>query len=287
MRCQNAILAAAGIAGSLPIVSAWVAPEYDGFNKDWESVFIGDSGTLPSEEKWNFIDANLGVNAELQFYKKSTNNVQLSGGETLQIIPRRDGNIATGWTSGRLESKYKIVPEDGKITKAEAVVRFGTNGGKAGMWPAVWMLGDNVGQVGWPACGELDLFEMRNGDMMGHGVVHCDVYPGGICNEGSGIVADVHIPDADWTTWSVVWDQTKGNWMDDTITWYMDGVQYHQISGGRIGNFDVWKSLAQNPMFFIINVAVGGLFPGNPDGNTADGFDSMLEVGYIAAYKSK
>ena len=55
-----------------------------------------------------------------------------------------------------------------------------------------------------------------------------------------------------------MWDRRPGDWTQETITWFMDGQQYHQVSGARIGNFNVWASLAHNPMYFILNVAVGG-----------------------------
>jgi beta-glucanase (GH16 family) len=279
--------AVAGLASYLPLASAWTAPEYSGFNKQWESTFQGDTGTFPSDADWSPIAGyNVNGNVELQEYKVSTSNLQLSGGDTLQIFPLRDSSVLTGWSSARIESTYDFSPTDGRVTKAEVAVRLGLNGDNAGMWPAVWMLGRNIGEVGWPACGELDLFEMRNGDLIGHGVVHCDVYPGGICNEGTGITGETTVPNNDWHTWTVEWNLASDDWRADTITWYMDGNQYHQISGGSIGNEDVWKSLAQNPMYFIINVAVGGLFPGNPVDGTVEGANAMLEVGYLAVYES-
>ena len=66
------------------------------------------------------------------------------------------------------------------------------------------------------------------------------------------------IPNQDWQQWRIIWDRTPGDWRAQTITWYMNGQQFQQISGGLINDQAVWTSLAASPMFFILNVAVGG-----------------------------
>jgi beta-glucanase (GH16 family) len=166
-----------------------------------------------------------------------------------------------GWTSGRIESTHTFTPQPGKLTRAEAAIRFGDNpiSNKQGMWPAFWMLGDVLRNGGhWPACGELDIFEAVNGQLTGYGTAHCDVYPGGICNESNGIGGNIGIPDQGFHTWRIEIDRRDGNWAAQTITWFRDGEQFHQISGSRIGNANIWATLAQSPLYFILNVAVGG-----------------------------
>jgi len=267
-------------------VSAWNAPSYGGYNLIWSDSFAGASATLPNENNWNIIDGNLGVNGELETYKRDTRHVQTSGGSTLQLMPWHDGG---SWTSGRIESKYTFTPQPGRRTMAEAVIRFGGNAvdTKQGIWPAFWLLGDSIrhGTV-WPACGELDILETINGQLTGYGTVHCDVSPGGICHETNGLGEAISIPSQDWQTWRLVIDRTASSWQGETITWYMNGQQFHQISGAQIGNWNVWTSLSAKPLFFILNVAVGGGWPGNPNGQTLDGYGAMMEVGYVAQYSS-
>ncbi|PHH77598.1 hypothetical protein CDD80_425 [Ophiocordyceps camponoti-rufipedis] len=270
----------------LSAVSAWGAPNYGGFGRVWQETFSGPAGSSPNRGNWNIIEGNLGYNEELQRYTASNSNLQLTGGDTLQIIPRRDGG---GWTSGRLESTYVARPSAGKVTKLEAVIRFGGNGvdRKKGIWPAFWVLGDSHRHgTPWPACGELDIMETVNGQLTGYGTVHCDVFPGGICNEGNGIGAGTGFPDQGWHTWSLEIDRRPGNWQDQSITWFIDGRQFHQVKGYRINKFDVWASLTDRPLYFILNLAVGGKWPGPPDGNTLDSFGSMMEVGYVAHYST-
>lgn len=243
------------------LVSAWDAPQYSGFTQLWQETFSSAAGTSPNGNNWNIVTGDLGVNGELETYTSSSRNLQCSGGGTLQIVPWRDGSARNGWTSGRIESRYAFTPPAGRVSMGEAQIRFGSSAvsNKKGIWPAFWILGDSIRHgTGWPACGELDIMETVNGQLTGYGTVHCDVYPGGICNESNGIGGSIGIPNQDWHTWRIRFDRTAGNWQGETITWYMDGQQFHQVSGSRIGNENVWNSLCHSPLYFILNVAVGG-----------------------------
>ena len=242
----------------LPFTAAWRPPEYPGLYLLWHDDFVGDQGGLPCETKWNTITGNLGVNEELQFYTGSNLNVQLSGAETLQLVPWYDRGI---WTSARLESKYTLVPIAQKITRIEAMVRLGPQGPeqKRGVWPAWWMLGDSIRHgAGWPGCGELDIMENINGKLIGHGTLHCDVFPGGICNEGLGINNNVSFSAKDWHVWRLEIDRTPGSWLQEVIVWYLDGEEFHRVSGRGIQKYSVWCSLTRSPLFMILNVAMGG-----------------------------
>ncbi|CAN8100741.1 unnamed protein product [Discula destructiva] len=270
------------------LAAAWSPPDYTGFNIIWDSPFLYAAGTLPSAENWNYITGYLGVNAEWEEYTSSTANVQCSGGQTLQIVPWRDASTQYGWTSGRIESKYTFTPTAGKVTRAEAEIRFGSNAiaNKQGIWPAFWMLGDSLRHGGsWPACGELDVMETIGGQLTGYGTAHCGTYPGGVCNEPSGIQGNIGIPDQSWHLWRVEWDRTSNNWATETIKWSMDGNVFQTLTGAQLGQ-TIWTALAHSPMYFILNVAVGGSWPGYPNSNTLDGYGSMMEVGYVAQYVS-
>ncbi|CAG9956853.1 unnamed protein product [Clonostachys rosea f. rosea IK726] len=271
------------------VATAWDSPTYSGFTRIWQDTFPGASGATPNEGNWNIITGDLGVNNELQVYTRSNRNVQISGGNTLQLVPWRDSSQAKGWTSGRMESKYTFTPQNGRITRLEGQLRFGdgATSAKKGIWPAFWMLGNALRTGGsWPSCGEIDIMETINGQLTGYGTVHCDVYPGGICNEGSGIGGSTGIPDQGWHTWRVDIDRTNSNWVNQKVTWYLDGNQFHQVTGSRINNAGVWAAIAQSPLYFIVNVAVGGNWPGYPDGSTVDGYPSMQEIAYVAHYVS-
>lgn len=238
-------------------VSAWNAPIYSDLRLVWQDAFAGTLGSAPDAGRWNYI-TNINVNNELQRYTTDSRNRQLSGGETLQIVPWHTNNE---WTSGRIESKYTFTPAYGTVTVGEARIRFGDNpiSQKKGIWPAFWLLGDSLRSgTPWPQCGEIDILETVNGALTGYGTVHCDVYPGGICNEPSGLAGTTGIPDQGWHTWRVQFDRRAGSWRDETITWFLDGQQFSQLNGARIGNEGVWNSLCHSPLYFILNLAVGG-----------------------------
>ncbi|KAK8057002.1 glycoside hydrolase family 16 protein [Apiospora saccharicola] len=281
---SNTLLALAPLVASS---AAWAPPSYSGFNLRWNDAFGGNSGTSPNTGNWNIITGDLNVNNELETYSSSTRNLQVSGGNTLQIVPWKGGGTH-GWTSGRIESKYTFTPAAGVVTRVEAIIKFGSNptSTKQGLWPAFWMLGNSIRNgVQWPGCGELDIMETVNGALTGYGTVHCDKAPGGICKETNGLGANIGIPNQDFHTWRLEWDLTSSNWQSQSIKWSMDGQVYHTLTGNNIGNQAVWKTLAGSPMFFILNMAVGGGWPGNPNGATQDGYGAMMEVGYVAHYQ--
>jgi beta-glucanase (GH16 family) len=261
MHFPTTVLSAVSLAILPQFVAAITPPDYSsyGYGLAWYSNFAGSAGSAPSSNNWNEITGYLNVNDEQEVYSSSTANVQRSGGETLQIVPWNNN----GWTSGRLESVYTFTPTPNQYTCVEAQIRFGesSQAQKQGMWPAFWLLGESLrkGTAGWPLCGELDIMEMVDGILTGYGTAHCDVYPGGICNEGEGLRGDIPVPDYEWHTWRLIWNNTPTNWQQQTITWYMDGIEFHQISGSQFsGNQAIWNSLAHNEMYFILNVAVGG-----------------------------
>lgn len=269
--------------------SAWAPPDYSGFSLVWDDTFDGSANSSPDSTKWNTINQYLGYNGELETYTNDIGNVQISGGATLQLIPEYCGDSdCTEWTSGRVESVYTFTPASGKTTRAEAQLRFGDNSAtnKQGVWPAFWLLGDSgrTSGVAWPECGELDIMEEMNGAYLAYGTAHC----GTGCDSGSlnGYQKTVTLSDYSWHTWRMDFDRTSGSWETETITWYLDGVQFNQISGSLIGDESQWAALCHSALYFVMNVAIGGTWPGYPNSNTWMGSGSMMEVAYVAVFQS-
>ncbi|KAK4240052.1 glycoside hydrolase [Achaetomium macrosporum] len=272
----------------LPLVPALPAPAYPGFKTVWSDAFEGSAGSPPNQNAWNII-TGLHVNNEAQSYTTSNQNLQLSGGSTVQLVPRR--SPSGEWTSARIESKATFTPAVGKLTMFEAAIRFGDNPAalKQGMWPAFWLLGDAVHHgTPWPLCGELDIMETVNGLPTAYGTLHCgNGAQGGPCNEPNGRGGTVALPDYGWHTWTLQVDRTNGgDWRGETIRWLVDGNKYKEIRGEEIGDEGIWATLAHSPVFMILNVAVGGDWPGAPNAATADSWGSMMEVEYVAVYET-
>lgn len=243
------------LLGLLPLAAAFAPPSVDGMKVIWSETFKGDAGSPPRSDTWG-ITLAIDTNNEVQTYTDSSVNLQISGGETIQFVPRR--SPSGHWTSGRIESKASWMPQPGKQMRIQAMFRMGVNANKQGIWPAFWMLGDAVRHgTQWPLCGELDIFEQVNGDMSAIGTVHCQQEEGGICNEPSGRSVSTSIPDNDWHTWSLQWDLTSGNWLTETITWMRDGAVFSTLTGADIGDEGIWATLAHAPYYVLLNVAVG------------------------------
>ncbi|KAK7432131.1 hypothetical protein QQZ08_001421 [Neonectria magnoliae] len=274
----------------LSLALAWAPPVYSGYSQVWVSSFEGAADSPPPTSQWNLIAGGVVNNGEYQRYTKSKVNLRLSGKGTLQLIPRGDKTAPMGWTSGRVESNYKFTPVAGKLTRIQARLRLGGSPmvNKKGIWPAFWILGNsNRHGTKWPASGEIDIMENINGQKLGYGGVHCDVTPGGICNEPSGIVSTIAIPDSNYHTWYVEFNRKSNTFTEQSITWYMDGKKFHSVTGAQIASAAVWKTLCQEPLFIILNVAVGGDWTGPPNSKTLGGAGSMMEVAYVAHYVSK
>lgn len=242
-----------------PLASAVMPPSINGLKNVWSESFTGCAGCSPNADEWN-IALDVNTNNEVQTYTSSSSNIQLSGGQTLQLVPWKSD--AGAWTSGRIETKDSWTPAPGKVTRIQGALRLGDNLQKAGMWPAFWALGDAMRHgTEWPLCGELDIFEQVNGDMTAYGTAHCGVENGGACNEPSGRGASTPLADNEFHTWSLVIDRTAGSWQAETIQWLADGVAFNTLSGADIGDEGTWSTLAHSPYYILLNVAVGGAWP--------------------------
>ncbi|KAL2265050.1 hypothetical protein VTJ83DRAFT_7560 [Remersonia thermophila] len=286
---MRATLAALSFLASL--ASANPAPFYPGLELLWSDAFDGNPGETPNTTNWNII-TNVRTNNEIQTYTTSNTNLQLTGGSTVQLIPLRDP--ATGeWTSARIESHHVFTPAAGRLTVVEAAIRLGANppGTRQGLWPAFWLLGDSIHHgTEWPICGELDILENVNGAPVAHGTLHCGRTQdlGGPCNEPIGRTSATALEDLEgWHAWRLEIDRRDGGrgWLGESVRWLKDGNEWFSVRAEDIGDEGVWATLTHSPLFIILNVAVGGNWPGNPNDATLDGYGGMMEVDYVAIYQ--
>jgi len=221
---------------------------------------------LPDAQYWNMETGGGGWgNNELQYYTNREANAKVDNG-ILTITALKEDYGGRNYTSARITTQNKF---DFKYGKIEAKIKLPY--GK-GLWPAFWMLGANFGSTGWPACGEIDVMEMVGGDgndSKCHSTLHWDNNGHQSYGESytltSGILAD------DFHVFSMEWDEQK-------IVSYIDGIQYFiiDITPGALSEF-------HDNFFIIMNVAVGGVWPGSP--NTSTVFPQTLEVDYVRVYQ--
>ena len=256
---------AAAFAAMAPINAAHAVPS--GYTLNWSDEFNEGVNNQPNSAVWNF-DTGAGGwgNNELETYVTSQANCHIisdsgaTDGQALQIEAQTD--TSGRWYSARINTGgTKIVGPYGYIEYRAQMPNSGD-----GYWPACWMLGENIGSVGWPQCGEVDIMEEVNGQDNNHGSLHGPNYNPTATIGGSSFTSAYH-------TYGALWQQ-------GSITFYVDGNAYEtQTSSGAPGGGWVFDN---QTMFFLINLAIGGNFPGNPDGSTQD--NGNLKVDYVRYY---
>ncbi|KAH8880965.1 concanavalin A-like lectin/glucanase [Thozetella sp. PMI_491] len=283
---------------SLAVYETVTVPIPTGFAK---TLFLDNfasqtAGTLPSSAKWT-IDTGTSYpggpggwgNWEEETYVASTDVLGISSDGTLRIAPKRvDGK----WISGRIETNAAndiTCPAGGKM-RVEASIKLGAAPASAqqGMWPAFWMLGSEYrgNYTNWPAIGEIDMLESVNGKASIHHGVHCGTTLGGPCYEPNGRGTSAAFSRGVFHTVSVDIDRTSSDWKNETMVWKIDGLDTWKLTASQIASQDLWSALAWTPKFILLNVAIGGAWPGYSNDSTAEGVDVGMDVKYVAAWST-
>jgi beta-glucanase (GH16 family) len=240
---------------------------YPDYKLAWNDEF---NGAQLDQGSWNYEigNGNNGWgNSELQYYTNNKKNVFLSSGNL--VIEARQENIdGFKYSSARLTTKGKREFSSGRID-----IRAKLPIGK-GMWPALWMLGSNIGSVNWPACGEIDIMELIGSDPgRVFGTMHWKNANGSHAYEGSNIILSNGSFANEFHVFSIIWEKDK-------VRWLMDDKLFYTFTKSKVGTAYYPFNDAQ---FFIFNVAVGGQWPGSPDNSTV--FPQRMYVDYIRVFQ--
>ncbi len=206
-------------------------------------------------------------NNELEFYQRD--NVSFRDNDYLIIEARPEQVGSNQFTSSRIITQDKVEVKYGRVD-IRAVLPTGR-----GLWPALWMLGANIDQVGWPACGEMDIMELIGSDP---GTVHGTFHYGNSFPEhmfeGSGsALTNNEIFNDEFHIFSLVWEE-------DHVQVLRDNQLVHEI---RPENTEPQNYPFNEDFFFIFNVAVGGNWPGSPTSTTP--FPQHMIVDYIRVFQ--
>ena len=146
----------------------------------------------------------------------------------------------------------------------------------------------------WPSIGEIDIMETANGQSEIAHTVHCDVAPGGICNEFNGIGIPTKVPFSrgEWHTVAAEIDRSNEDWQQQSLNFYVDRQQTWSVGPSDFaGSEQVWQALTESGKLILLNVAVGGGYADGinggqptPDENTLDGEQVGMEIEYVAAW---
>jgi len=239
----------------------------------WSDEFDGAAESPPDATKWTCEVGGGGFgNNELETYTSHPENVCHDGRGNLVITARKEtltgpDGIKRNYTSARLNTLDKF---DHKYGRVEG--RIKVPAGK-GMWPAFWMMGNDIAKIGWAGCGEIDLMEVVEDASVNHGTVHGPGYSG-----ADGIGGAYKLPDGkklsdDFHIYAIDWEPSA-------IHFSVDGNVYFSV---RTADLKGKHWVYDHPFFILLNVAVGGNWPGNPDDTTQ--FPQMMLVDYVRAYK--
>jgi beta-glucanase (GH16 family) len=244
-----------------------------GWTLTWSDEFNGADGSAVDPTKWTHDVGGGGWgNSELEYYTDGSQNAVVQGGNlvitaTTQGASQYHCSYGTcKYTSARLKTQGLFSQQYGRF---EARAQMPT--GK-GLWPAIWALGDNISTVSWPACGEIDFMETIGTDIAtNHGSLHMPTNygPTGTYKLSGG------------ATFAQAFHLFAFEWEPGTIRFYVDGQLYETQNSSSVPTGDTWEF--NHPFFLLINVAVGGQWPGSPDTTTT--FPQTLKVDYVRVYQ--
>jgi beta-glucanase (GH16 family) len=266
-----------GIVLSLAVFAAEgqaVSPDRAGWKLVWSDEFNGPDGSSVDPSKWVWETGGNGWgNHELEYYTERPANAFEQGGNLVIKVSRENYTGADGvsrdYTSARLKTEGKFSEKYGRF---EARIKIPEG---QGIWPAFWMLGADIGKLGWPSCGEIDIMEnIGKEPRVIHGTIHGPGYSG-----DNGIGSPFSLPDharfADDFHIYAVELQPKA------IRFYVDDHLYATRTPAEIPKGTKWAY--NHPFFMLLNVAVGGGWPGAPDSTTP--FPQTMLVDYVRVYK--
>ena len=284
-----------------------------GYTLVWSDEF--DAGTAPDAGKWTYdIGGDGWGNHELEYYTKRPENVRIEGGN-LVITARRESyagadGVTRNYTSARLKTQGLFSQTYGRF---EARIKLPAG---QGIWPAFWMLGENIVTDGWPKCGEIDIMEnVGKEPATNHGSLHGP----SSTKPTSDLTAIISLPSArslasdssllgaanqtataaqptktstgaqaadsadglagprlsdDFHVYAVEWDR-------GAVRFFLDSNLYATFTSAQWPAGGTW--VFDHPFFMVLNVAVGGDWPGAPDDSTI--FPQQMLVDYVRVYK--
>jgi beta-glucanase (GH16 family) len=252
---------ASGMTGAAGAPAGWTLA--------WSDEFDGPSGQSPDATKWTYdVGGDGWGNNELEYYTNRIDNSALDGNGNLVITLKSETYMNRSYTSARLKTEGVFTQAYGRF---EARIKIP---GSQGIWPAFWMLGDDISTNPWPACGEIDIMEnVGREPNINHGSLHGPGYSGGnpltgtYTLPGSAALAD------DFHLYAIEWET-------NVIRFYVDDNNYETRKNTDVPSGSKW--VYDHPFFMILNIAIGGSFPGAPDSTTV--LPQTMTVDYVRVF---
>lgn len=249
----------------------------DSWRLTWADEFHQLDGTAPDPSKWAYDLGGAGWgNQELETYTARPENVQIHDGNLVITARKEDftghDGITRNYTSARLKTQYHFSQAYGRF---EARIKIPRG---QGIWPAFWLLGDDIDRVAWPQCGEIDIMENIGREPgINHGSLHAPTFGGPTSDATKTIAlpAGQNLAD-DFHVYAIEWDP-------GVVRFFLDDNQYAEFSQTDWPAGGLW--VFDHPFFIVLNLAVGGNWPGSPDATSQ--FPQEMLVDYVRVYSRK
>jgi beta-glucanase (GH16 family) len=240
----------------------------------WSDEFNAADGSRPDPAKWKFeVGGNGWGNHELEYYTNRPENSFIRDGNLLIQALKENftgpDHVTRDYTSARITTQGLFEQAYGRF---EARIKIPRG---RGLWPAFWLLGNDIGTIGWPASGEIDIMEnIGKEPSLVHGSLHGPGYSG-----DRDYTSEYKLPGGvsfadDFHVFAVEWEPKS-------VRFFVDQELYATFTPARLPAGMKW--VFDHPFFIILNVAVGGDWPGPPDATTT--FPQTLLVDYVRVYK--
>lgn len=243
----------------------WAQNANTNYKLVWSDEF--NSGTTPNVKYWKIEVNGVPVNNELEYYTNRPENVRVENGNLI-IEAHKENYLGRLYTSARINTEHKKYFKHGRV-EARMKLPYGK-----GMWPAFWMLGESFSKVSWPYCGEMDIMEMVGGgdldNQMGSAMHWYSKAKGGHTLESKDYLLNEKLT-YNYHIFALEWDEKE-------IRTYIDSIHFFSMD---ITTAD--KAVFHNDFFILLNLAVGGDWPGSPDASTI--FPQQLLVDYVRVYQ--
>ena len=249
-------------------------PPSTGWTLSWSDEFNGAGGATPDTSKWVYdIGGDGWGNHELETYTNRAVNAQTKGGNLVitaqkETFTGTDG-ITRDYTSARLKTLGLFSQAYGRF---EARIKIPAG---QGMWPAFWMMGKDIATVGWPKCGEIDVMENIGNEP---GMVHGSMHGSSSVAVTTSVSAPFSLPNGqkfadDFHVYAIEWEPTE-------VRFFVDTNKYATFQKANWASTGPWPF--DHPFFILLNVAVGGDWPGSPDATTQ--FPQQMQIDYVRVY---
>jgi beta-glucanase (GH16 family) len=251
--------------------------EDKGWKLTWSDEFSAEDGSAPDAAKWTYDLGGHGWgNNELESYTSRPQNVKIQDGNLVITAQREkftgaDG-IARDYTSARLKTQDRFTQAYGRF---EARIRIPEG---QGMWPAFWLLGNDISTVDWPKCGEIDIMENIGREP---GIIHGSLHGPSSVAPTSDLTGTILLPVGQ--SYAGSYHLYAVEWEPGTVRFYVDSNNYATFTQSEWPAGGQWTF--DHPFFIILNLAVGGNWPGNPDSETR--FPQRMLVDYVRVYSKR